>query len=227
METIRTNDGGTFNGYLAKPAKAKAAGILVIQEIFGINHVMRDLCDAFAADGYYALCPDLFWRQKPGVDLDDHKKEDWDQAFKYMNGFDLEKGLSDLDASANHLHEICDGKIGAVGYCLGGRLAFLMAARPSVDCAVSYYGVALTDHLNIVPKISKPLLMHIAGQDKFMPEADRQKVLASVKANPHITPYVYENVDHAFARVGGDHYDAAAAKLANDRTKEFLHKNLG
>ena len=223
--TIKSKDAQDFYGYASAAPQSQRPGIVIIQEIFGVNSVMREVTDDYAADGYNSLCPDLFWRLQPRVELDDHKKADWDRAFALMNAFDLERGLADIDAAADHLRANSQ-KIGTVGYCLGGRLAFLMAARDSIDCAVSYYGVALTQHLGKIAEIKKPLLMHIAEQDKFMNDDDREKLVAAIGQNPNITHYIYDNVDHAFARPGGEHYDEDAAHLANERTDAFFRQHL-
>lgn len=224
--TINAHDGGTFSGYLAEPASGKGPGILVIQEIFGVNQVMRDICDDLARQGYVALCPDLFWRQEPGVDITDKSKAEWDKAFALFGGFNLDNGVEDLKSALAMLRKLTGGKVGTVGYCLGGRLAFLMAARSDVDAAVAYYGVMLADHLGEVGKIRKPLLMHCATEDKFVPKDAQAKVKAAVAANPAITLHEYQGNDHAFARVGGEHYDKAAADLANGRSADFFKKHL-
>ncbi len=227
--TIQASDGsGSFTGYLAEPAGGKGPGILVIQEIFGVNKVMRDVCDDLAAQGYVALCPDLFWRQEPGVDITDKSKAEWDKAFALFGGFNLDKGVDDLKASLAVLRKLpgVSGKAGTVGYCLGGRLAFLMACRSDVDAAVSYYGVMLAEHLGEVGSIKKPLLMHVATEDKFAPKDQQQKVKAAVATNANVTLHEYQGNDHAFARVGGEHYDKQAAELANSRSAEFFKKHL-
>lgn len=227
--TINARDGGTFSGYLATPASGTGPGIALIQEIFGVNKVMRDLADGFAGEGYSVLCPDLFWRQEPGVQLTDQTEEGWQQAFKFYQGFDVDAGVDDIGAAIAHLrnHDSCKGKIGAVGYCLGGRLAYLTAARTDVDCSVSYYGVAIDENLGEASKISKPLMMHIAGQDQFVPEEAQAKLHAALDAHPQITIHDYPGVDHAFARIGGEHYDRNAADQANGRTSAFFKEHLG
>lgn len=230
--TIQASDGsGSFTGYLAEPAGGpgkESAGILVIQEIFGVNKVMRDICDDLARQGYVALCPDLFWRQEPGVDITDKSKAEWDKAFALFGGFNLDKGVDDLKASLAVLRKLpgVSGKAGTVGYCLGGRLAFLMACRSDVDAAASYYGVMLAEHLGEVGNIRRPLLMHVATEDKFVPKDQQQKVKTAVSGNPNVTLHEYQGNDHSFARVGGEHYDKAAADLANQRTAEFFKKHL-
>ena len=226
---IAARDGGSFTGYLAKPASGRGPGILVIQEIFGVNQVMRDLTDGFARAGYVALCPDLFWRQQPGIQITDKTEAEWKRAFELFNGFNVDKGVDDLKSSLDALRktEGCSGKAGTVGYCLGGRLAYLMATRSSADCNVSYYGVGIEGQLGEAGKIAKPVLMHVAEQDKFVPPEAQKKIRDGLKGNKHVTIHSYPGVDHAFARVGGEHWNAAAAAQANQRSAEFFKKNLG
>jgi carboxymethylenebutenolidase len=228
--TIRGTD-GSFAAYLAKPtqpAGGRAPGMLVIQEIFGVNAVMREICDGLARQGYVALCPDLFWRQEPGVDISDKSEAEWQKAFDLFKGFNQAKGVTDLVASLEHLRGLpeCSGKAGTVGFCLGGKLAYLMATRSSADCNVSYYGVGIDEALNESSAITKPLLMHIAEKDQFVPLEAQQKIQQGLGSNPCVTIYTYPGCDHAFARQGGAHWDADAAKLANERSASFLRKHL-
>jgi carboxymethylenebutenolidase len=225
---IDAADGGTFNAYFARPASGTGPGIVVIQEIFGVNDVMRKTCDDLAKDGYFALCPDLFWRQTPGVQLTDKTEEEWAKAFELMKGFSATRGIEDLIASLDHLRgfEGCTGKVGTIGYCLGGKLAFLMATRSDADCNVSYYGVGIENSLDEANAITKPLLMHVAKKDKFSsPEAQAQ-IRDVLGKNICVTIHTYPGCDHAFARVGGEHYDREAAELANRRSAAFLAENL-
>src|SRR5216683_6653631 len=143
--TIRAADGGSFSGYLATPKGGKGPGILVIQEIFGVNKVMRDIADGYAAQGFTALCPDLFWRQQPGIQLTDQSEAEWKRAFELYQGFNEAKGVGDLIVSLEHLRGLpqSNGKVGTVGYCLGGKLAYLMATRSNADANVGYYGVGI------------------------------------------------------------------------------------
>jgi carboxymethylenebutenolidase len=225
---IAARDGGSFTGYLAKPASGRGPGVLVIQEIFGVNAVMRAIADAMAKQGYVALCPDLFWRQEPGIQITDKTDAEWKRAFALFNGFDLDKGIDDLKASLDHLRKTpgCTGKAGTMGFCLGGKLAYLMATRSSADCNVAYYGVGIEGLLGEAAKIAKPLLMHIAEKDQFVPPEAQAKIKDGLKANKHVIIHSYPGADHAFARIGGQHWNAAAAAQANQRTAEFLKKNL-
>jgi carboxymethylenebutenolidase len=227
--TIRAADGGSFSGYLATPKSGKGPCILVIQEIFGVNKVMRDIADGFAAQGYAALCPDLFWRQEPGIQITDKTEAEWARAFQLYQGFDEAKGVDDLKATLAHLRTLpaCTGKVAAVGYCLGGKLAYLMATRSDAECSVGYYGVGIDKALGEAGKIARPLMLHIAEQDQFCPPEAQQAIKAALGRNPNVTIHSYPGVDHAFARSGGEHYDKAAAESANKRTAEFFKQHLG
>ena len=223
---------GAFSAYVAAPKNLapgkKAPGILVIQEIFGVNQVMRDISDGFAAQGYIALCPDLFWRQQPGIQITDKTEAEWKRAFELLQGFNQSKGVQDLIASLDHLRKLpnCSGKAGSVGYCLGGKLAYLMATRSDADANVGYYGVGIENALNEASAITKPLLLHIAAEDQFVPKEAQGKIKDALSRISAVTIHVYAGCDHAFARVGGAHWNAEAAKQANERTAAFFAKHL-
>jgi carboxymethylenebutenolidase len=220
--TIDAADGGSFMAYVARPAAGSGAGILAIQEIFGVNQVMRGICDELADQGYVAVCPDLFWRQQPGVQITDQTDEEWQQAFKLFQGFDEAKGVADLQATLAAMRQV-----GTVGYCLGGKLAYLMATRSDADCNVSYYGVGIDAALDEAANIGKPLLMHIAEEDGFVDKPAQAKIKQALSGNALITIHSYPGVDHAFARTDGVNWNQDAADLANRRTAEFLARHLG
>lgn len=227
--SIKTKD-GAFDAYVAKPAgSGKAPAVVVLQEIFGVNAVMRGITDDLAAQGYLAICPDLFWRLKPGIDITDQTPEEWKQALDYMGRFDVDQGVADIQATIDAIRADpdCTGKVGSVGYCLGGRLAYLTATRTDIDAAIGYYGVGLENLLGEAGKIAKPLMLHIAGEDSFSSKPAQAAVEAGLGGNPHVTLHIYPGRDHAFARPGGEHWHAADAALANQRTGEFFKKNIG
>jgi carboxymethylenebutenolidase len=226
--TTITTDDGSFSAYVARPHRSPAPAVVVIQEIFGVNQVMRDITDGLAAQGYLAICPDLFWRIEPDIDITDHSEAEWKRAFELFNAFDVEAGVGDIAATIAHIRKdgACNGKVGAVGYCLGGQLAFLTATRTDADASVSYYGVGLENRVAEVEKLTHPLLMHIAEEDQFVPKAAQAVILAALKDHPQIEVHAYPGCDHAFAREGGEHYDEAAAKLANGRTLQFFQRTL-
>lgn len=225
--TISTAD-GDFSAYVARPAAVKAPAIVVIQEIFGVNQVMRDVADNVARAGYVAICPDLFWRIEPGIDISDRSEAEWKRAFALYNAFDVDAGVGDIAATVDHVRNNGDstGKVGAVGFCLGGLLAFLTATRTDADASVAYYGVGIERYTGEADKLARPLLMHMALEDQFTPEAAQAVILTALKNHPHIEIDQYPGRDHAFAREGGDHYDAADAALAWRRTMDFFAKNL-
>jgi carboxymethylenebutenolidase len=225
--TITTGD-GSFGAYVARPRAEKAAAIVVIQEIFGVNQVMRDICDDLAAQGYLAICPDLFWRIEPGIDITDKSEAEWKKAFELFNAFDVDQGVKDIAATINQVRADpqCSGKVGAVGYCLGGLLAFLTAARTDADATVSYYGVGLENRVAEAEKLTRPLLMHIAEEDQFVPKEAQAVILQALKNHPQIEIHTYPGRDHAFARKGGEHYHEADAGQADARTQSFFARTL-
>jgi carboxymethylenebutenolidase len=219
---------GQFGGYLTSSSAGSGPGIVVIQEIFGVNKVMRDVADALAARGYFALCPDLFWRLEPGVQLTDKSDAEWKRAFALMTKFDPDSGIADIQATIRHLRGLdgASGKVGAVGYCLGGLLAYLTAARTDADASVGYYGVNIDSKLDEAKNIAKPLMLHIAEKDPYVKPEAQKKIVDALKGNPRVTIHLYPGMDHAFAREGGAHYDKACADLANGRTSTFFKQHL-
>ena len=229
--TLKAADGsGEFAAHVFKPASSEPAGaVVVIQEIFGVNDALRATCQELADMGFVAIAPDLFWRQEPGVDLTDKSDAEWQKAFALMNGFDQDKGVEDLKTTLEAARTLpgTTGKAGTIGFCLGGRLAVMMATRSDADVNVSYYGVGLDGLVPEFENIEAPLLVHIAELDQFAPPEVTEKVLDGAEDNEFIDAFVYPGVQHAFARVKGVHYDARAATIANGRTAEILADILG
>lgn len=229
-ETIKitSEDGGSFTGYLASPSAGKGPGVIVIQEIFGVNANVRAVADRLANNGFFALAPDLFWRQEPGINLEAKTQADWDKAFQLYQGFDVDKGIEDLTSAMDLLRrrDGVNGKVGCQGYCLGGLLAYLMATRSSTDAAVGYYGVGIDGKLDEARNIRKPLLLHIASADAFVDAKAQQVIHDALDQHPLVTLYDYPGMDHAFTRPGGEHYDKANADLANQRSLDFLSQHL-
>jgi len=225
--TITTPD-GAFSAYVARPTSEPAPAIVVIQEIFGVNQVMRDVCDSLAAQGFVAVCPDLFWRIEPGIDITDHSEAEWKKAFELYNAFDVDAGVADIAATLAAVRALSgvNGKVGAVGYCLGGLLAFLTASRTDSDATVAYYGVGIEKHVGEADKLARPLLVHIAEEDQFVPKEAQKVILGALKDHRQIEIHTYPGRDHAFVRVGGEHYDADAAGSANARSLAFFKSNL-
>ncbi len=223
--TIQATDGsGSFSAFLVEPQTKPAGAVVIIQEIFGVNEAMRAVASEMAGMGYIAICPDLFWRIKPGIVLTDKTEAEFKQALDYMGKFDQAKGVEDLKAAVAAARTLpgCNGHVGTIGFCLGGRLAVMMAASSDADVNVSYYGVGIDEFIPQFSGIRAPLVLHIAGEDGFFPAEGRAKVLEAAKSAPQIQGYNYEGADHGFARAGGIHWHGEAATLANRRTMEAL-----
>lgn len=228
--TITTFDGdAAFPAYLAAPAGTPRGAIVVIQEIFGINEGIRRKCDQWAARGYLAAAPDLFWRFAPGVELDPDVPEQFAEALGLMKQLDQDLAIQDIEATIRHLRgQLPDGgKVGTVGFCLGGRLAFMAAARTDADASVGYYGVGLDELLGEQHAIGKPLMLHIAGADHFSSPAVQAKLHEALDANPHVTLHDYAGEDHGFAAEMGTRRSEAAAQLADARTEQFFATYVG
>ena len=229
--TIRATDGtGSFSAYVAEPTTKPAGVVVMIQEIFGVNATMRSLSDWVASMGFWAISPDLFWRQEPGLQLDpDAGQAQWDRAFALLQGMDQSLAVADLKATITAARAMpgCNGKVATMGYCLGGRLAFMMALDSDADCHISYYGVGLEGLVGEAARITAPTILHIAERDKFVPPEAQAAIEAALADVPATRVEIYPGVDHAFARVGGHSYDARAATIANGRSAELLVKVLG
>jgi carboxymethylenebutenolidase len=223
--TIQAADGsGAFSAYVVEPKATPTGVVVLIQEIFGVNQAMRDIAAWVADMGFIAVCPDLFWRIEPGIDITDKTDAEWKRAFELFQAFDQVKGIEDLKSTVATVRTMpgSNGKVGTMGYCLGGRLAFMMAEQSDADVNISYYGVGLDGLLADAGKVTKPLLVHIADKDEYFPAEGRAKVAAETKGHRHIRCYNYPNADHAFARVNGIHWDGRSAAIANGRSAEAL-----
>lgn len=230
--TIPTKDGKSFNSYISFPknlGEGEAAPcVIMIQEIFGVNKVMRDKCDWLSDHGFIACAPDLFHQFEAGIELNDQIPDELQRAFDYFGKFDIDQGIKDIKATQHVLraHAQSNGKVGAVGYCLGGKLAYLTSCHSDIDCSIGYYGVGIEGILAQANTISSPLMLHIAQKDGFVPPEAQKQIHNALQDNPNTTLHSYADVDHAFAREGGDHYDEKASDLANERTLSFLTQHL-
>lgn len=227
---------GTYDGKIMSalyaPARVEqpkqAPGIVLIQEIFGINDAMQKLATIWSEKGFNVLCPDLFFRQQPGLTLDPHKPEEFEKGVQLMQGMELDPTLSDLESTRAHLATLLGHQnIGAMGYCLGGRLVIQMGAQNKIKAAVSYYGVGLEKVLPQVPAAAAPALLHLAELDNYTPEPVIEAIAKNVDSRNGWAYYTYPDCDHAFARPDGAQYNAEAATLAQTRSHEFLNALLG
>lgn len=229
MVEIGSPDGnGNFNVYIAQPTGAPKAAIVVIQEIFGINPGIRQKCDKWAQAGYLALAPDLFWRLEPGVELDSDVEPEFKQALELMGKFDQDQGVRDIAATIKEARARLGngGKVGCVGYCLGGRLAFMTSTRTDIDASVGYYAVALDSLLHEAETIRNPLMLHIAGTDHFVSPDVQHKMHEALDGHPLATLHDYPGEDHGFAAELGRRRSEEAAQLADGRTAAFFAEHL-
>lgn len=226
---IETLDGtGSFSAYYAEPAGTPRAAIIVIQEIFGVNAGIRRKCDRLAEDGYLAIAPDLFWRLEPGVELDPDIPEEFQQALALMGKFNQDAGVRDIEATIRAARAKLPegGNVGAVGYCLGGRLAFMAAARTDVQASVCYYGVGIDGLLGEKHAIAHPVMLHIPQEDHFVDRAAQQRMHDGLDDHPKAVLCDYPGEDHGFATEFGKRRSDASATLADERTAAFFAKNL-
>ncbi|WP_431025433.1 dienelactone hydrolase family protein [Halomonas sp. H5] len=230
MIEIRATDGsGSFSGYLALPASGHGPGVVIGQEIFGINANMRAVADFYAEEGYVALVPDLFWRLEPSVDLG-YSEEEFTKAIDLFQRLDVDKAVEDIDASFSALRglaEVEDAELGYVGFCMGGKLAYLTATRTQAAVSVGYYGMGIDQYLDEADSIKGRLVLHFAEQDGYCDAATRERVSQALAGRPKVELYNYPGVDHAFARVGGMHYDKPAAQMAHERSIAALKREIG
>jgi carboxymethylenebutenolidase len=225
--TVRTPD-GDYRAYVARPAASSAPAIVVLQEIFGVNADMRETCDELAGKGYIAVCPDLFWRQEPGVDLNHWSEAEWKKGLALYAAFDFDAGVRDILDCVQAARNLdgASGKVGVMGFCLGGLMTFLTAARAPLDAAVVYYGGGTENHLDQAPAVAAPMLMHFGEEDEFISKDALRKIKLAMSGNPGVRIYSYPGCSHAFARHTGTRYDALAAASANGRTDAFFAQHL-
>jgi carboxymethylenebutenolidase len=227
--SLRAGSGAEFTAYLAAPdtqlQTARASAVLVLQEIFGVNAFVRGVCDRFAEAGFMAIAPDLFWRQEPGVQLSEKQLE---QALRLLQGLDQEQAIDDCSDAIGYISALPDfsGRIGVVGYCLGGKLAYLLAARSKVDAAVSYYGVGIENALGEAQSLTAPLLLHIAAEDPLCPATAQASIYAALENIAGVRIEIHPGVGHAFARRGGATFVPEAAENADATTLAFLRQQL-
>ncbi|MEL7690179.1 dienelactone hydrolase family protein [Citromicrobium bathyomarinum] len=225
---ITTLDGNKdFMAYVARPEGTPRAAIVVIQEIFGVNAGIRRKCDLLAEEGYLAVAPDLFWQLGEGIELDPDIEPEFQKALDLMGKFDQDAGVRDIEATIKWARKDCDKKVGAVGYCLGGRLAYMTAARTDSDATVGYYAVGIDELLREKHAISNPLMLHIPTEDGFVDKDTQKAMHEGLDDHPKVTLHDYEGMDHGFATQFGKRRNEENAQLAAKRTMDFFAEHLG
>ncbi|WEK45493.1 MAG: dienelactone hydrolase family protein [Candidatus Andeanibacterium colombiense] len=219
---------GAIPAYRAAPEGTPRAAIIVIPEIFGVNPGIATKVEDWAAQGYLAFAPDLFWRFAPGVELDPDVETELHQAFANMGQFSADDGVEDIEALIKFIRrEEGVDKVGAVGFCLGGRLAYMVATRTDADASVGYYGVMIDQMLGEAHAIAQPLMLHIPTADHFVGPDAQAAIHGTFDNHPRVTLHDYPGLDHGFAAASGNRRDEDGAQLADSRTREFFAEHLG
>jgi carboxymethylenebutenolidase len=224
---IQAGDGGKFQGYLSLPPTGKGPGLLLIQEIFGVNHHIRAVADQYAADGFVVLAPDIFWRQKPRVEFG-YGEKDLQDGIALMQKLDFGAAVGDIASAVKALRgrAECTGKVASLGYCMGGLLSYLAAANAGVDSAVAYYGGGINTQLAQADKVRVPILFHFAEKDHYIPIPAVEAVEAAFKGKPNALVVRYPEVDHGFNCWERGSYNQAAAARARGISLEFLSRTI-
>lgn len=219
-----------FDVYVSRPGETRARPVIVVlHEVFGVNADIRSTCDELAQAGFLAVAPDLFWRQERGVDLSVTSPADWEKGVRLYKAFDIDAGVRDVDATVQAARALtgANGRVGVMGFCLGGLLTYLTAARTSIDAAVAFHGGRTEEFLDEAADIDVPLQMHLAADDEFIPPSAQQAIAGALVNHPNAEVHSYAGCKHAFSRHGGLHYDANAAQLSRQRTLDFFRRHLG
>jgi carboxymethylenebutenolidase len=229
---ITAADGAKFSAYVAVPASGSGPAIVLLQEIFGVNAYIRGVADRYAEEGYVVLAPDIFHRLEPDVELA-ATEADFPKAFAFYEALDIDLAVSDVVATvaaARALPEVTASTngagVGVLGFCLGGKLAFLAAAATDVDCVVCYYGGGIDQCLDKASAITAPLMMHFGEADEYIPPDAIARIRERFAERPRTDIHVYRGAGHAFARPG-HHHDASAAALAYTRSLAVFRQAIG
>ncbi len=214
-------DGHKLDAYVSRPESKAKAGLVVVQEIFGVNAHIRSVADGFANDGFLVVAPALFDRIQPGIELG-YEPSGVQKAMSLAPKTDIEKSLLDVGAAMGYAAENSHKRVGVVGYCFGGTLAWLAATRLRPAAAIGYYGGRIGNYVSESPEA--PIMLHFGREDAHIPGSEIEKVHA---AHPEVQIFVYENAGHAFNREASPGYNAEAAREARRRTIDFLNKHLG
>ena len=218
--TLTAEDGHKFAAYRANPSGTPRGGLVVVQEIFGVNSHIRSVADGYAAEGYVAIAPAVFDRIKPDIVLDTYNQETMTEGFGYMQKIKIDDTLLDIRAAVEVASAA--GKVGVVGFCFGGRMAWLSSARvPGLAASVPYYGGGIPGLAAEQPKC--PVILHFGERDTHIPIASVEEFK---KAHPELPVYIYA-ADHGFNCDQRGSFDASAAKLAKERTLAFFAKHVG
>ncbi len=225
--TVTSQNQETFDGYLTLPPTGTGPGLVLVQEIWGVNAHIRAVAEQYALDGYVVLAPDVFWRQQRRVELD-YDQEGSERAFALVRAADAQQCGADVAATVEHLRgmDTVSGKVGVMGFCFGGQLAYRATATGKPDAAVSYYGGGIHKQLELAKEIRQPILFHFGGEDPMIPPDAVDSIRGAMAHNDQAEFFVYPGADHGFNCWGRPSYNQAAAALAHGRALAFLAEHL-
>ena len=228
MTTITASDGGKFGGYLALPQRTPAPGVVIIQEIFGVNAHIRNVVEEYAAAGYVAIAPDLFWRIEPNLQLG-YTPDDIQKARAFRPKFNFDLGVRDIESAMKTIRAMpeCNRKLAVVGYCFGGLMAYLTAARTDVAAASCYYGGGIDTYIGEAGSVKCPIQFHFGSADKAIPPDVWDKVRGAFAGRKDAEVFIYEGAEHGFNCNLRASFNPEASKLARTRTMELLHRTIG
>src|SRR5262245_55262386 len=223
MIDILAEDGRSFAAYLAVPQRARGPGLVVLPEMHNLHSVLREVADAYAADGFTVLAPDMFWRSEPGQFLE-YTDENRPRARALYAGLDRAHAVTDIGRCLTALRQRPDanGKVAVVGFCMGGEIAALAGCRLPVDAVAIYYGTRMEPHVLELAKLAAPAVMHFSERDPHVPLATVDAIRTAVTGLAHVAIHVYDGAGHAFARPHHAQFHAAAAALARRRTQDLF-----
>ncbi|MAS25044.1 MAG: carboxymethylenebutenolidase [Oceanospirillaceae bacterium] len=215
-----------FNGYLALPPTGKGPGLILLQEIWGVNDHIKAVADQYAKSGFVVLAPDVFWRAEHQVSLN-YDEAGTEKAFQLMTDLDKDQAVTDLVKAVDKLKSLPEviGKTGIMGYCMGGMLSFRTAAATDLDAAVCYYGGGIANYIDEAANVHNPIMFHHGLQDQLIPEEARESIRKHFVVRKDAVLYDYE-ADHGFNCWGRPMYDQGSAAIAQGRTLRFLGQYL-
>ncbi|PYE25482.1 carboxymethylenebutenolidase [Paraburkholderia silvatlantica] len=224
---ITNDDGKVFSGYLSLSHSGKGPGLVLVQEIWGVNEHIRALADMYALAGFTVLAPDVFWRNGPRTDLM-YGESDTKTAREKMSALDNAQAARDVAQAAEFLRQRSDtgGKVAILGFCLGGQLAYRAAPIAKADALVAFYGGGIDKHLDVANYVTMPALFHFAEDDAHIPATSVDAIRQAVAANPRARVQTYAAVGHGFCCWGRPMYDQRNAAIAHGRTLDFLGSHL-
>ena len=219
--TLQASDGTELQAYVARPKAEIKAMLVVVQEIFGVNKHIQSVADDWANDGFLCIAPQMFDRIEKGVDLS-YDKAGWEKAMSFLPKIDMDKSMIDMDAAIDWLRNETELNVGVIGFCYGGTVAWLSAARLKIEAAVGYYGGNIANFLNEEPQC--PVMLHFGADDAHIPEA---KIDAIRNAHPEVPIFVYEDAGHAFNRSQDKTaFNSVASRSAKLRSLRFFEQHL-